>query len=345
MQKPLLVVKLGTSSITLKDGKVNETLIDEVARQFAILKKDYNLLLVSSGAVGLGRAFLNQFSGKLSERKAAAAIGNPILMKFYNDAFQKYGLKTAQSLCERGHFSDRIKFLQLRETFEMLWQNEVIPIANENDVVSSLELKFSDNDELATLIAIGFGAEALLIGTSVDGVLDKNGQLVQQIHDFSEGIMGLATKEKSAFGLGGMISKLTFARLATRMGIKVHIFGSHQTNGIMEALQDQIGTSCLPKISSADARKKWLASGSLVTGQLVIDKGAAKALKNRSSLLSVGVKKINASFQKGEVVEIIMEESDWPLGVARVKISSEELKLKLKSNNIEVAHADDIVIL
>jgi glutamate 5-kinase len=345
MQKPLLVVKLGTSSITLKDGKVNETLINDVAKQFAQLKNKYNLLLVSSGAVGLGRSFLNHYSGKLSERKAAAAIGNPILMKFYNDAFQKYGLKTAQSLCERGHFSDRTKFLQLRETFEMLWQNDVIPIANENDVVSSLELKFSDNDELATLIAIGFGAEALLIGTSVDGVLDKNNYLVVQIDDFSEGIMGLATKEKSAFGLGGMISKLTFARLATRMGIKVHIFGSHHSNGILDALQEKIGTTCLPKPSSADARKKWLASGSLVTGQLIIDKGAGKALKDRNSLLSVGVKQVKASFQKGEVVEIIIEESDWPLAVARVKISSEELNLKLKSNNIEVAHADDIVIL
>ena len=151
MNKPLLVIKLGTSSITLSDGRVNEDLIASIAQQCEQLSGKYHLLIVSSGAVGLGRLKLQRYSGKLTERKAAAAIGNPELMRCYSKAFQVHGISIAQSLCERGHFSDRQKFLELRETFETLWQNDIIPIANENDVVSSLELKRGFKANLAVI--------------------------------------------------------------------------------------------------------------------------------------------------------------------------------------------------
>ncbi|MEZ5006525.1 MAG: glutamate 5-kinase [Chitinophagales bacterium] len=345
MNKPLLILKLGSSSIIKPDGTINEWLMNEVASQFAQLNNDYRLLLVSSGAVGFGRSQLKKFSGKLSERKAAAAIGNPILIANYAASFKKYDLKIAQTLCERGHFSDREKFLQLRETIETLWQNEVIPIANENDVVSSLELKFSDNDELATLMAIGFGASELLIGTSVDGLLNNDGEVVKQIDQFSEEIMNYATGEKSVFGLGGMISKITFARLATSMGIKVSIFSSQKPNGIIDALNGKIGTQCTAKKSSTKARQKWLASGSMVAGKIEIDEGAGKALQLRKSLLSVGIKNIISSFEKGEVIEILVSGNQHSIGVARAKLSSRELKEKLGQANVEVANASDIVLL
>lgn len=344
MNKPLLILKLGTSSIIHQDGSVNQWLLEEVAKQFAVLHNNYRLLLVSSGAVGFGRNKIQSFSGKISERKAAAAIGNPILLAHYASVFQQHNLQLAQTLCERGHFSNRAKFLQLRETIETLWQNNIIPIANENDVVSSHELKFSDNDELATLMAIGFGAKHLLIGTSVDGLLDSKNKVVRKIENFDESIMAMATGEKSDFGLGGMISKITFARLATQMGIEVNIFRSSVENGIALALDGAIGTQCIAKVSSADARKKWLASGSVVVGKIVVDKGAADALQKRKSLLSVGVKEIISAFEKGEVVEILSEANNTPIGVGRAKLSAKELKSKLGQANVEVAHTDDIVI-
>ncbi len=345
MNKPLLILKLGSSSLIKSDGSINQWLMDEVADQFSKLRESYRLLLVSSGAVGFGRIQLISFNGKISDRKAAAAIGNPMLISYYSQSFSKHNMKIAQALCERQHFSDRDKFLQLRETLETLWQNDIVPIANENDVVSSHELKFSDNDELATLMAVGFGAKHLLIGTSVEGLLDKEGKVVREISKFSEDIMNLATGEKSSFGLGGMISKITFARLASNMGIKVSIFGSQIPNGINDALEGKIGTQCLAKHSSNDARRKWLASGSLVAGKIEVDEGAGKALIARKSLLSVGVKQIVSDFEKGEVIEILVDGGKRSIGVARTKVSSKELKSKLGHNNFEVAHANDIVIL
>ena len=345
MHKPLVILKLGTSSVIDENGCMDVKLLDDVALQCSKLTAKYRLLIVSSGAVGLGRPLMKHFTGKIKERKAAAAIGNPLLMLNYASAFGKYDMQIAQTLCERSHFSDRNNFLQLRQTVETLWKNDVIPIANENDVVSDLELKFSDNDELATLIAIGFGAETLLIGTSVDGVLDKNGAVLQKIDSFDEEVMALATGEKSVFGLGGMISKLTFARLATRLGIRVVIFGSHGEDAINKAVDGSFGTDCSPLSSSADARKKWLASGSIVSGKVIVDEGAGHALAKRKSLLSVGVRSIERAFQKGEVIEIYVEGNSWPICVARAKLSSDDLKMNMTVTNTEVAHADDIVLI
>ena len=137
------------------------------------------------------------------QRKAAAAIGNPILIQLYRNYFQKQGLIVAQALCERGHFSNRNQFLQLKETFTTFWQNNVIPIVNENDVVNSQELKFSDNDELATLIAIGFDAESLLLCTSVGGLLDGSGNIIEEVENIKGETLSLVKKEKQ------QIQKLT----------------------------------------------------------------------------------------------------------------------------------------
>ncbi len=344
MQKPILVFKIGTSSITDAKGNLDEIVVQSVAKQLAVLHKEFHIVIVSSGAVGTGKKFIKNYTGKIEERKAAAAIGNPILIYKYSEAFAKYKIPIAQSLCERGHFSDREKFLQLRATYEELWKNGIIPIANENDVVSSRELKFSDNDELATLLAVGFGAKLLLIGTSVNGVLDNAGNIIHRIEKFNDKILSLATKEKSAVGLGGMISKLTFAHLATNLGIKVIIFPAKEKNGLLNAIKEKVGTVCIPKNVSKNARQKWLASGSLVIGSIVVDEGAHKALLKRKSLLVVGIKSINAVFEEGEAIEIL-DNLGNAFAVARAKISSKELEKNLKQQNLVLAHADDIVMI
>lgn len=344
MSKPILVIKFGTASITHGNGELDESVIAAIARQVAALHARYNMVLVSSGAVGAGKKYLRQYSGTISERKAAASIGNPLLLNKYAQYFLPYGISIAQSLCERRHFSNRHQFLQLKKTYEELWASDIIPIANENDVVSDLELKFSDNDELATLIAVGFGASLLLFSTSVGGVLDKAGEVVPEIPFIDEAVLSLADTRKSALGLGGMVSKLTFARLATRMGIKVVIFGIHTPDGILQAMEGRTGTLCLPQSSTLPARKKWLASGSLVTGRLKVDAGAQKALEKRRSLLAVGVKAVLEKFACGEVFEIV-NENDEVIAVARAKVSSSALSGNAKAQNLEIAHADDIVLL
>jgi glutamate 5-kinase len=344
MKKPILVFKIGTSSITDLKGNLDETVVQSVAKQLAVLQKEFHIVIVSSGAVGTGKKFIKNYTGKIEERKAAAAIGNPILINKYAEAFSGYKIPIAQSLCERGHFSDREKFLQLRATYEELWKNGIIPIANENDVVSSRELKFSDNDELATLLAVGFGAQYLLIGTSVNGLLDRDGKVIAKIEKFDEKILSLATKDKSEVGLGGMISKLTFAHLATNLGIKVIIFPAKETNSIKNAVKEKTGTVCYPKNVSKTARQKWLASGSLVIGRIVVDEGAHKALLKRKSLLAVGIKSVVYNFEEGEAIEIT-DENGNAFAVARAKVSSKHLEKNLKQQNLILAHADDIVLI
>jgi glutamate 5-kinase len=342
MSKEIIIIKVGTSSVTDSKGNLDTLRIENIAQQLSLLNSKYNLVLVSSGAVGTGRKFIKDFSGKISERKAAAAIGNPILMNYYANFFGKKNIVIAQSLCERQHFSDRKKFLQLKSTFEELWNNNIIPIANENDVVSDLELKFSDNDELATLLAVGLGAQKLLIGSSVNGVLDHNNKTIPLIEDINEEIMSFARNEKSTFGLGGMISKLTFARLATRLGIEVVIFKTQEENSVLNAMDNNTGTVCLAKSANKSARQKWLASGSIAKGRIKIDDGAEKALLNRKSLLAVGIISVEEEFQKGEVFDIADKENNI-IALARAKIASKDIELG--KQKLEVAHADDIVII
>jgi glutamate 5-kinase len=344
IQKPILILKFGTASITQKNGEPDETIIAEIARQVAILHTDYQIVMVSSGAVGAGKHFIKNYTGEIAERKAAAAIGNPLLLNIYAKYFSKYNIQIAQSLCERQHFGNREQFLQLKETYQELWANDIIPIANENDVVSNRELKFSDNDELATLIATGFGAEIMMICTLTGGLLDKEKNIIRKIENIDNQILSLVDNSKSALGSGGMASKLTFTKLATRMGIKVIIFGMKEPDGILNAIAGEAGSEFLPQEVNLSSRNKWLASGSLTVGTLQIDTGAAKALLKRSSLLAVGIKKVKGEFEIGEVVEIT-DNQGIMVAVARTKVSSVELSTNLKTLNYEVANANDIVLI
>ena len=345
MTLPILVIKFGTGSITLPDGTPDEGVIQAIAQQVAALSQQYRIILVSSGAVGAGKRHFKNYKGTLTERKAAAAVGNPLLLQIYARHFEPLGITIAQSLCERHHFAHRKQFLQLKETYETLWDNGIIPIANENDVVSNLELKFSDNDELATLIATGFGASHLLISTSVGGLLDKSKQIIPTVPVIDDTIFGLVTSDKSALGLGGMLSKLTYTRLATRMGITTVFFDARTPNGIVLCLEGTTGTVFSPQPTTGlNARKKWLGSGSLIAGQLILDIGAAKAIQNRKSLLAVGVRKVKGNFEKGDVIELCDAQSKI-IALARAKQSSESIKNNLSAQNFEVAHADEIVIV
>jgi glutamate 5-kinase len=154
----------------------------------------------------------------------------------------------------------------------------------------------------------------------------------------------LANDDKSSLGLGGMISKLTYTQLATRMGTRVVIFGMKSVDGILKALDNQNGTVFSPQEVALNARQKWLASGSLISGKVQVDSGAVVALENRKSLLAVGIKKVIGNFEKGEVFEII-DEKKTVIAIARARENSEVISENLRTQNFEVANADEIVVL
>ena len=343
MQRKVLVIKLGSAVITNSSGNINKAVIRKIVADIKQLSKQYKIVLVSSGAVSSGKKFLKNYKGTLLQRKVAAAIGNPVLIELYRNYFQKHGLTVAQALCERGHFSNRKQFLQLKDTFTTFWQNDVIPVVNENDVISDRELKFSDNDELATLLAIAFDAQTLILCTSVGGLLDASQKIVKEVTAISKETLALVSHKKSETGLGGMLSKLTFTKLATSLGIHVIMCGLKNKFPFTEALNQKNGTHFTPKKSTLKNRQKWLASGSITLGNVHLDKGAANAITRRKSLLTVGIANVEGSFAANEVVQLMSE--DLIVGVAKTKLSATDLRKSLKEKNVIAAHANDIVLL
>ncbi len=343
MDRPVAILKIGTASITDDHGELNQAVMVEIARQLGNLHHQFNWIVVSSGAVGNGKNFLHDYRGTIIERKAAAAIGNPILLQKYAQFLAPYKISIAQSLCERSHFSNEEQFNQLKQTFKELWKNGVIPIANENDVVSSLELKFSDNDELATLLAVGFGASLLLLGTSVPGVINREGNTISEIANIDENILSLATNNLSSNGLGGMISKLTFARLATKMGVETVIFDIREAGAIEGAVLRKTGTVCLSHRSSRKQRLEWLSSGNIVRGKIKVKKDVLQSLQKGKQLLTESVSEIIEPFAKGEVFEIL-DNKRKSVAVARSLTASNSIGAKNPSAKV-LARADEIILL
>ena len=338
--KPIVVIKVGSSVITDEGGNLNIRILENIVFQVSQLFEQYNIILVSSGAVSSGKKWLKKYNKHLTKRKAAAAIGNPLLMKEYSMHFLKHGYQVAQALLERQHFASRPQFLQLKETIFELWQNEIVPVVNENDVVSNYELQFSDNDELATLLAVSFNADVLIFCTSAGGYKDEHGAIIPFVEDVDH-VIRFLRDDTSAHGTGGMSSKLTFTKLAAGLGIKVVYCDVKDDDSFIRALKGEGGTTFKARSSTLNERQKWLASGSITIGSVEIDDGAYKALQQRKSLLLVGVTKIEGAFSAGEVVQLTKPTGEI-VGVARMRFSASDLTTKRK--NMMVAHTDNIVI-
>lgn len=343
MHLPVLVVKLGSAVISDEQGNIDERIIRKLAGEIAVLSRSYRVVLVSSGAVSSGKAFFPGYKGTLVERKAAAAVGNPMLIRLYQRHCARYGITVAQALCERHHFSNRLQFLQLKETFREFWSNNILPVVNENDLVSNVELKFSDNDELATLLALGFDAATLVLCTSVGGFLDQDKKIVPLVAHIDGPLLACVHKEKSGLGLGGMLSKITFTNLATSLGIRVVMTGLQGRHPLQRSLQGDQGTTFKPQRASLKARQRWLASGCITLGELLLDEGAVRALRARKSLLLVGVRQWQGNFRAGEVVQLRNPQQEI-IGVAKVRLGADQLATLANRKNVLAAHADDIVV-
>ncbi len=343
MNKNILVIKFGSAVLTDENGNINQKVITTIASEVAQLSLHYTVILVSSGAVACGKKAIDSFKGTLVQRKAAAAVGNPILISLYQKYFSVHRLTVAQALCERHHFSNRKQFLQLQETFNEFWKNNIIPIVNENDLVSNVELKFSDNDELATLLSIGFHAQRLVLCTSAGGFYNQNQILLPAIKKIDAPILSCIQNKKSATGLGGMLSKITFTQLATSLGIEVFMTGLDGKQPIQSTLAEKKGSFFHAQKSTLKARQKWLMSGSVTTGEILIDEGAEKAVQNRKSLLTVGILLTSGNFDAGQVVQIINQQQAI-IGVAKTRLSSNEILQFNNHKNKLAAHANDIVL-
>ncbi len=302
----LIVVKIGTSLLE----KGAEAMASKLSSELARLRKKYEVILVTSGAVYFGRQKLKLAirPRDLNKLQACAAIGQPMLMDIYSTAFAKHGVNTAQVLLTQEDFNDRVRYLNMRNALIELVEMGVIPIVNENDTVSVHELEgiFSDNDELAALLAIGMDAEALVLLSSVDGLMRDGKQgsdIISELADIDETIFSLA-QGKSSSGTGGMLSKLRAAKKASLAGVKVIITNGRKKNCVQEALEGKAGTLIKPRCR-VTGKKKWIAFGTRVNGELLLNECAADAIKKGASLLAIGIVECKGSFNKGDVVKII----------------------------------------
>ncbi len=319
------VVKLGTGLLS-GEGGISASVINAVCGEIAFLKKKgFQILVVSSGAVGCGMIKLARSRPKdISGAQLLASVGQPLLMDMWMKALSKRGLTGAQVLCSADDFSDRKKYLNLRRVMLKILEEGVVPVINENDSVTVDELKFGDNDRLSALAASHIEARDLVILTNVKG-LYVNGKLVSELKDIDDAVLRSAGGA-SKFGTGGMKSKLFAAEITRLSGCRMTI-ASGKTKGVLKKIlvdKKNLGTLILPSAKLKN-RKRWIAFGSLCRASLIVDTGAYEAIvKNGRSLLSAGITGVEGIFTKGDTVNIVYGKKIFARGI--VNYTDSEVK-------------------
>ncbi len=319
-----LVVKIGTNVLSRPDGLLDITTISHLADQIAALKRDgWEVIIVTSGAVGAGRAALSLPGDldKVVQRQVLAAVGQPRLMKVYSDLFERYHLHCAQVLATKEDFRDRQHYLNMKNCFLALLRDNIIPLVNENDVISISELMFTDNDELAGLVASMTGADTLIILSSVDGILSAppgqpGSQVIPLIDVDDRKALSFITAEKSAFGRGGMLTKYRFARQAAKVGIDTYIANGKRPSVLIDiAAGRSTGTRFVAR-RPLNNLKKWMAwQDGDYKGTAIVNAGAVNALTaGISSLLPVGILRLEGDFDRGDLIRIA-DEQDQTIGM------------------------------
>jgi len=351
-----IVIKVGTGVLVSKSKQLDHKVLDYLVKQMSVLWKQGNeLILVSSGAVGAGRELISfKKEDPTMEKRMLAAVGQSRLLNQYRGLFKKSGIEVAQVLPLRDDFNDREKYITIRNILERLMLNRIIPIINENDVLASADLCFSDNDNLAVLTAVAVKADHLIFLTDLKGLFDKdpvkykNAKLIREIKEITPEIKKSCSKTVSELGLGGMINKLISIDTAMRAGIQADICYGKDENNLLKAVKgDKPGTH-FPPIRHAEkskylGKKAWLAAGVVPTGTIIIDQGAYEALKKHKSLLAVGIKNVIGEFNSKDVVTIL-DQNKIPVGTGMVHYNSHTLKNPDKKLKKPVIHADDLVI-
>lgn len=305
-----VVVKVGTALLTGDDGRLDRALINRLVRQLAeVQKRGIRVTLVTSGAVGagVGRAELPGRPRTLPMLQAAAAIGQPALMSLYERAFARYGLHAGQVLLTRSDFENRTRYLNISNTLEALFKLNAVPVINENDTIAVDELdRFADNDTIAALVTNLLKADLLVVLTVVDGLLNREGALVDLVQRAEE-VTSLVKRDRSVLGSGGMAGKLKAAKLVTDAGEAVVIANGRVPKVLLKLLDGKrVGTIFAPAQRKMRARQRWLIGAVRPAGRIEIDAGAAQALRQGGkSLLARGIVKVAGQFNKGAVVSVV----------------------------------------
>ncbi len=313
-----IVTKFGTSLLTHGSDCLNEDIMSGLVVQVAQLhRQGLELVVVSSGAIASGRHRLG-LTGKLKGipfKQVLASVGQSRLMYIYEQLFSQHNITVAQALLTKADLSDRAGYLNARNTLLALLELGVIGIINENDVVAVDEIqeaKFGDNDNLSAMVANLVDADLLLILTDIGGLYtadphrDPDARLISQVEKIDSEIERLAAGSHSRLGTGGMVTKIEAAKLATASGVTVVIADGREPDIILRLAADEaVGTRFLPARSRLESRERWMLSGLSTRGKLVVDSGAALALKKQNrSLLAAGIDKVEGEFQRGDIVDI-----------------------------------------
>ncbi|HEX8351271.1 MAG TPA: glutamate 5-kinase, partial [Hymenobacter sp.] len=308
-----IIVKIGSNVLTQDNGMPDADRIRQLVEQLATLKKQgREVIVVSSGAVASGRSLVtvSDKADAVTSRQLLAAVGQVKLLSTYAELFSHHDLVCAQVLVTKEDFRDRVHYLNMQNCFRALLQNNIIPIVNENDVISVTELMFTDNDELAGLIASMLDADALLILSNVNGIYngdpkDPASELIEEIEPTTTtSFSSFVTTQRSQFGRGGMITKCHMAHKVAQLGIAVHIANGKTENILPRLLSGEAPNTRFIPNKTASGKKKWIAhSETSAKGVVHINDGAKAALTTPGkaiSLLPVGVTKISGEFQKGD---------------------------------------------
>lgn len=323
-----IVIKVGTKVLSREDGSLDVKVMAHLVQEIVALKnKGMEIVLVSSGAVGAGRGLVApRRRNRTANKQVLAAVGQVKLMSTYAALLGKYDTLCAQVLATKEDFRDRGHYLNMRSCFEQLLLSGVVAIVNENDVVATTELLFTDNDELAGLVASQLGADAVIILTSVDGFMNgdpknKHAKVVAEIDcDSIDRFRDCVFPDKTAFGRGGMLTKFDIAKKLALSGVEVHLANGKAKNVITDIISGKrVGTKFASGGKSSNLKRRIAYSEGLCKGSVRINRGAEDLLISKTkimSLLPVGVTEVAGDFKKGDIVEIVGPSKKLGFGIA-----------------------------
>jgi glutamate 5-kinase len=362
-----LVLKLGTSVLTAGSPQLNRPRMLDIVRQCARLHAaGVELIVVSSAAITAGRERLGgrPLPQAVPAKQMLAAVGQSRLMAHYEQFFDIYGIVVGQVLLTRSDLDHRSRYLNARDTLQALLAAGIAPIINENDAVSTDEIKLGDNDNLSALVSNLVEADLLLILTDQPGLFtadprtDPNARLIAEVETIDDELRVLAGGSRSGLGTGGMSTKLAAADLARRGGAEVVIAAGSVEDVVLRVAQgERVGTRFPPLANRLESRKRWLLGGPAPAGRILVDDGAAAALASQGrSLLPVGVVRVDGRFERGDTVRICnsagreIARGLTCYGAASLEQikgrRSEEIAAILGyENSPEVVHRDDLVVL
>lgn len=357
-----IVAKIGTASITTEVGVIDTDAIARLSDEVATLKsRGHSVIVVSSGAVAAGLAALgmSERPSDIQTVQAISAVGQSRLVEAYNVEFARHGLVGAQLLVDSMDFVERTQYLHLRTTIDRLLELGCVPIVNENDAIANDELRYGDNDRIAAMIANSVNADVLVLLTDMDGVFTADPR-----HDSTATLIPFVTSDDpllsisadaggSGRGSGGMASKLTAARMASWSGVRCVIARAARRGVLQGAVSDElVGTTFAPHSRTLSARKLWIAFAAEVSGAVVVDDGARRALTERpNSLLPAGAVAARGDFDARDVVDIEGVDGEvFARGIASMPGSAVNEFVGRRTTELpegynEIIHRDDLVVL